>query len=207
MALALAIASGALQLLPDGVARLRYLPPGPALAEPWRLLTGQLVHLNGGHWAANAAALLVLAWFHAGLRTSAAGFAGAVLLSALAVGLGLWCCVPAVAWYAGLSGALHGLFAAGCVALAAGSGREHRLGLVLFAAGALKLAWESASGWPIHEASWLGLPTVPAAHVLGYAGGTLWGAARAGLLRLAAAAGAPEGQDGREQPDERDGIG
>lgn len=206
VALPLALASGALQRLPEAVDRLRYLPQAPLLDQPWRLLTGQLVHLSVAHWAANAAALVILAFLHAELRVSSAAFLAAWLASALAVGLGLWAWVPAVHWYVGMSGALHGLFAAAAIELLLqGPGRERRLGLILWAAGALKLAWEGASGWPIHATSWLGLPTVPAAHVFGYAGGSLWGAARR-LLARRRAPGPAQGEDARPEQEQRTEI-
>src|SRR3979490_456227 len=82
--------------------------------EPWRLVTGHLVHANWRHAILNA-----LAWF-ATPRVFAYELAPpspAWLLAASALGasLLLWLAAPQVAWYRGLSGALHGLFAAAAV--------------------------------------------------------------------------------------------
>lgn len=94
---------------------MRYDRSALMSGELWRVLTAHLVHLNSAHLLLNLLGLCLiceLQWgdlppLH-GVRLL--GFAG-VAISAL-----LWWGHPELAWYAGLSGALHGLWA-GCVFL------------------------------------------------------------------------------------------
>lgn len=86
-----------------------------AWAEPWRLLGAHFVHLGWNHLGLNLAALALL-WLLVGDARRRLDWAFAVLVVALGVSIGLLCCSPAVGWYVGLSGVLHGLFAAGAVA-------------------------------------------------------------------------------------------
>ncbi|MDQ9169068.1 rhombosortase [Oxalobacteraceae bacterium R-40] len=80
--------------------------------QAWRLLTGHLVHLNMPHLVLNLLALLLLCellwrdlhWRHG---------VGLLMFSALGVSAALLAWHPDIAWYTGLSGILHGLWA-GC---------------------------------------------------------------------------------------------
>jgi rhomboid family GlyGly-CTERM serine protease len=88
-----------------------------------------------------------------------------VMVSSLAaIDAGLWWLSPAVEWYAGLSGLLHGAWAAGAVS---GAARREPLALLLLVALLLKLAWEQ-----LHGASLLvaGFPVVVDAHLYGAMG-------------------------------------
>jgi rhomboid family GlyGly-CTERM serine protease len=162
-------------------------------SEPWRLVSAHIVHVDGRHAALNAVGWLVLARLFAadvsGTRQASALVAGGLFISA-----GLWFFVPGIAWYRGLSGALHALFFAG-VTLQLGRALRHRvhrdavLPLILMAGGLFKLArehpWTATPGY----SEWLGIATVPQAHLLGglcgVALGLLW-CAREGLSRDAA---------------------
>ena len=80
--------------------------------EPWRLLTGHLVHINWPHAVINAAALLIVARLFAPDLSAPRQLV--VLLSAgVVIGLGLAALAPGILWYRGLSGVLHALFFAG----------------------------------------------------------------------------------------------
>ena len=83
-------------------------------AEPWRILSAHLVHHGWVHLVLNLAGL-ALAWalFGAALRTL--GWVVVMLACALGVAMGLQAFSPEVAWYAGLSGVLHGLLVAGAL--------------------------------------------------------------------------------------------
>lgn len=134
--------------------------------QVWRLLTGQLVHLNATHLTLNLLGLagVMAVWGRALAQPCA--LLVTYLGSACAVGLGLWWLEPKLAWYAGASGALHGLFMAGIV-LAANASRMLRtasaLGLLL------KLVLEARLN--TGTAGLIGAPVIHVAHQLGAFGG------------------------------------
>jgi rhomboid family GlyGly-CTERM serine protease len=107
--------------------------------QAWRLLSGHLVHLNTPHLMLNLLALFLLCelvwrdlpWRHGvGLLLCAACGTSAALLA--------W--HPDLAWYAGLSGSLHGLWA-GCAL--------HGLIARPQAAEQAALSWQAR--WPLHR--------------------------------------------------------
>ena len=139
--------------------------------EAWRLVTGHLVHLGWPHFALNAAGL-VLVWTLVGSAYKPAGWLLIFLVSIAAIDLGLWTLDPQLQWYVGLSGALHGVLAAGLVL----SCREPRIETTILALLLLcKLAWEQFSGpLPGSEGS-SGGPVIVNAHLYGAIGGMLAG--------------------------------
>jgi rhomboid family GlyGly-CTERM serine protease len=155
----------ALELLSDG-SLLEYRRPLLA-AEPWRLLSGHLVHLSLIHALLNGIALLLLGrLFEARLR---AGELWLVLATApILISLVFWVAMPELVWYRGLSGVLHALYFAGCVLwLSEASRRVRWLPLAALAAGTLKVLLEQPwdASFPFQE--WLGAPVVPQAHLIG----------------------------------------
>lgn len=180
LTLALAAASLllALQALPAAGPLLEYrrtlLP-----AEPWRLITAHLVHINWTHALANALAWVVLARLFAA-QLSGKRQAVAVALAAAAISGGLAAFYPAIAWYRGASGILHALFFAGATVawLTARRSQPRRLAwlpLALLAGGWAKVALELPQGASTPYAEWLGSTTVPQAHLLGAIAGTVVG--------------------------------
>jgi rhomboid family GlyGly-CTERM serine protease len=155
------------------------------VAEPWRLLTGHLIHVGWLHAVVNAvAACLVARLFAADLdrREQAAIGVGA----ALAISLGLAAFFPAIAWYRGLSGVLHALFLAGATtalteAVAARPRSRAALGLAaaLVAGAWAKVCAEQLGASPLAHAEWIGSAVVTQAHLIGAAAGTLAGIALA----------------------------
>ncbi len=138
-----------------------------ARGELWRAITGNLVHLTWSHLLLNLMGLaLIWALFAPVLRTRA--WAGAGLASALAVSLGLWLFDPAVLWYVGLSGVLHGWFAAGAVAALRRGERSFALALLVLAA---KLIWEQWQGPLAQSAVLTGGTVIVSAHLYGALGG------------------------------------
>ncbi len=148
--------------------------------EPWRLVTGHLVHANWRHAIVNA-----LAWF-ATARLFAyelppARQAWLLAASALGASLLLWLAAPQVAWYRGLSGALHGLFAAAAVLWLAravkvrdaGAARRALAPALLLAAVWAKVLAEQLGGAAITNPSWLGVAVVSQSHLFGAGVGTL----------------------------------
>ena len=147
--------------------------------EPWRVVTGHLVHISWPHALVNAAALWVVARLYAddlGARRQMQ----ALVASALAVSAALAVLYPAIEWYRGLSGALHGLFFAGATKwlLSERPRTARRLWLpaALFVGGWVKVALEQPGGATTPHAQWLGAAVVPQAHFVGALCGTALGA-------------------------------
>jgi len=146
--------------------------------EPWRIVTGHLVHLGWLHALVNAVALVVVARLFApelGARRQAT----ALVASAIATGVALAGFYPAIEWYRGLSGALHGLYFAGAVTWLLAERRGGLRGLwlpaVLVIGGWVKVALEQPGGGSLAQAEWLGAAVVPQAHLAGAICGTLLG--------------------------------
>ena len=173
-------------------AALRYDRTAIAAGEAWRVLTGQFVHLGPGHLAGNLAGLALL-WSLFARDRAVTAWAAMAAASAAAVAAGLWWGSPGIDWYVGLSGLLHGLWAAAAVSAWS---RWRLEGVVTGALLALKLALEQA--WPgqsLLGSAGSGLPVVTIAHLYG----ALGGAAAAAILRAAAGTG-PRDVDGLEKP-------
>lgn len=82
--------------------------------EYWRLISGHFVHLGLPHLALNAVGLLLVWYLVAGYFSP--GQWWVIMLSVIVgIDLGFWFFEPALQWYVGLSGLLHGLLAAGVV--------------------------------------------------------------------------------------------
>ncbi|PID46079.1 MAG: rhombosortase [Proteobacteria bacterium] len=80
--------------------------------EWWRILSGQLVHTNWPHFELNISSLLIFAllfYNSVNIRT----FTISLFLLALGVGLSIHYLEPRIHWYAGLSGAIYGLYLVG----------------------------------------------------------------------------------------------
>jgi len=146
----------------------RYDRAAIAAGELWRLLTGHLVHLGWGHVALNLGGLALL---YVVLRPvlGLASWLGSGLAAVVAIDAGLFWLEPDLEWYVGLSGVLHGFWAAGAVE----AWRRDRLaGAVLWVLLGGKLAWEQALG-PLPTSASVG-PVVVDAHLYGAFGGVLW---------------------------------
>lgn len=168
--LALALLATLLALFGDSTARvLRYQRDAILAGQWWRIISGNLVHLGWPHLALNLAGLL-LVWllFHRSLTTR--DWTIVTLASALAVGGGLLLFDPHLEWYVGLSGVLHGLFAAGLLAALLAGNRADWLVLMLFIA---KLAWEQLVGTMPGTAKIAGGNVIVDAHLYGAIGGAV----------------------------------
>ena len=177
VALALALALLLLQALAPGES-LEYQRRALA-GQPWRALTAHLVHVNWPHALINAAALWIVARLYAPDLDTRRQFV-ALLVSALAISAALAWLYPAIEWYRGLSGAVHGLFFAGAAKwlLAEWPRTLRRLWIpaALFAGGWIKVALEQPGDATTPHADWLGAAVVPQAHLVGAVCGTLLGA-------------------------------
>lgn len=156
----------------DGLAALAWQRAAIESGEAWRLVSGQLVHLGIGHLLLNLAALAAAMALFTGFRTR--DWAGSFACSGLAVAAGLWWASPGLAWYAGLSGALHGVYVAGAVAWL---WQGERGGWLLAAGLVAKLAWEAWAGPSALSETLTGGAVVTAAHLYGALGGLVWGLA------------------------------
>lgn len=177
VALGAAIALLALHALAAGE-RLEWRR-GLLAAEPWRVVTGHLVHIGWLHALVNAIALVVVARLYApdlGVRRQLAALAA----SALAISAALAWLYPGIEWYRGLSGALHGLYFAGALTWLLSEPRRNLRSLwlpaALVAGGWIKVALEQPGTGAVVQAEWLGAAVVPQAHLVGAACGTLLGA-------------------------------
>jgi rhomboid family GlyGly-CTERM serine protease len=159
------------------LATLRYERWAIAHGEPWRLLTGNLVHANGRHLLLNLAGLGLVTLLFPGEYSCRQwlliGVAGMV-----AVAAGLWWGSPEVEWYVGLSGVLHGLLAAGAIAWWGSRLRGLAVWLMgILIAKLLGEHWFGAVGWSGD------LTVIVDAHLYGAVGGTLAGAILSGWRR------------------------
>jgi rhomboid family GlyGly-CTERM serine protease len=136
----------------------------------WRVLTGQFVHLDPLHALANAAGAVMI-WALVGQAYGTLGWSMVLAVSVLSTAAGLWWLSPAIDWYVGASGFLHGLLTAGALRLLA---QREPLARVVLAIIVVKLAWEQWSG-PLAGAA-ADTPVVTAAHLYGALGGALAGA-------------------------------
>jgi rhomboid family GlyGly-CTERM serine protease len=131
--------------------------------EIWRLLTANFVHLGWSHALLNIAGL-VLIWLLFGQRLSQTGWLIILISSLLGTTLGLLLFNPTLSWYVGLSGALHGLFIAGCVAEIK---LKYRFGIVLLVILVGKILWEQFQGPLPGTSDAAGGPVIVDAHLYG----------------------------------------
>jgi rhomboid family GlyGly-CTERM serine protease len=145
-------------------------------SEPWRLLSGHVVHINWPHVLVNGAALVIVARLFAP-ELDARRQAGVLLLSALAISAALALSQPGIGWYRGLSGVVHALFFAGATLwlLTARPRTARRLWLpaCLVIGGWIKVILEQPLDARLPQADWLGAAVVPQAHLAGAVCGTL----------------------------------
>jgi rhomboid family GlyGly-CTERM serine protease len=133
--------------------------------EPWRLWTGNWLHLGIWHWALNAAALALLPEIF--LRISLRFFVFLWFSLPLLLSLMLYFCIPNLTQYAGLSGVLHGIYVA--IALNATQNTavaERRVGWLVVLGLCVKVGWEAYSG-NSQTSELIGAPVVLQAHQYG----------------------------------------
>jgi rhomboid family GlyGly-CTERM serine protease len=135
----------------------------------WRLLSGNIVHLGWPHLVLNLAGLF-LVWLLFRHTLTTRRWILVTAASALAIGGGLLMFDPGLEWYVGLSGVLHGLFAAGLVTALFAGNRADWLLLIFFAA---KIAWEQLVGTMPGTAEIAGGNVIVDAHLYGAIGGAV----------------------------------
>jgi rhomboid family GlyGly-CTERM serine protease len=147
----------------DLLRHLRFERDAIAAGEAWRLLTAHLVHLGWRHLLADGAGLVLL-WALFAPALPARDWAWVLGASLVAIDAGLWWLTPGITWYAGISGLLHGAWAAGA---AVGTARREPVAAVLLLALVAKLAWEDQHGASLVVE---GMPVATTAHLHGAAG-------------------------------------
>ncbi len=136
----------------------------------WRLLSGQWIHYGFYHLAMNTAAFALCGYVL--LRQLALPYFLLLLLSCLiTVGLGLYWFNPKLEYYAGLSGALHGLLVAGLFEHLKQKSWISIAALILVA---LKLIQEQSASFDANHPL-LPVPVAVDAHMYGAVAGLLWG--------------------------------
>lgn len=166
----LAVAAIVLQAGGAGVREtLAYQRAGVEAGQLWRLLSGHLVHLGWSHLAYNLAGLALIGWL-VGRAFDALRWACIVAASILVIDIGFWMLKPALEWYVGMSGVLHGVLAGGVFAGVLGRDREAFV-LAIVIVG--KLAWEQILGPIPGSESASGGPVIVDAHLYGALGGLL----------------------------------
>ncbi len=136
-------------------------------SEVWRIITGNLVHLNAPHLGLNLLGVLFL-WLLHGDDYRLSHYLIVALTAGLSVTLGLYAINPALDFYAGLSGVLHGLFVWGVIL----DFLAKRKTAWLLASGLVaKLVAEVWLGGDSATEMLLGAPVVTQSHLYGTVGG------------------------------------
>lgn len=130
----------------------------------WRLLSDNFVHLGAWHLFLNELGLLVLVLLCPDALSWGVWLRRVVLIG-VGMSLGLYCFVPQLRWYVGMSGLIHGLFALGL-------GRQVLKDRDLIAAGCLaylvgKIGWELATGVPVSDETAIGGKVLVESHLYG----------------------------------------
>ena len=146
---------------------LRFDREAVASGEIWRLVSAHLVHLGPSHLAMNVLALAILAFVLPALATWRQWLL-TFLAAALFIDIGLLAFHPSVGWYVGLSGVLHGFWAAGVV-LAIHARRFEAIPLAVLLL--LKLGYEFLFGGIPLSGEVAAGPVVSVAHAWGAIGG------------------------------------
>ena len=182
----------ALQLIPHAPDVLRFERAAFERGALWPLLTSQLVHLGSAHAALNALALTLslLVWSRwISLRRQLMALAGGALGVALLLAFD-----TDASYYAGLSGALHGLWAGNAIMLMVPQrsgvseesapdawpvpaaclhrGSRQRMTALILAVLVIKL-WVQGGDSPERLSGWLQVPVYHPAHWAGLVGGML----------------------------------
>ena len=150
---------------------LRYDRVAIAHGEPWRLFTGNFVHMGVGHLLEDMAGLVLL-WLLFEDVLASWRLPMVVCLGALVVGVGLYIGDPQVYWYVGISGALDTVWAMGASMLIL---KRDRFGLVLAAVLVAKLVYEQIFGALPFSSMATGGDVIVDAHLYGALAGALLG--------------------------------
>lgn len=183
------------QVWSDHIANLQFDRARYEAGAVWTLLSAQWVHFGVAHAALNAATMVLVVLALQGwvpLRLQGAALAGGYAGVALVIALD-----PHCMYYAGASGALHGLWSGSAVGLVLKRGQGRRgasvwMGAAMLLALAFKLWWQAWGG--IHGSIGgeggglhllMGVPTYYPAHMAGAIGGVVFAVLAVAVLRRA----------------------
>lgn len=153
----------------DMIGLLRYERQAILEGEIWRLLTAHLVHLGWRHLLLNGVGLGLI-WLLLRATWSQPRWLLIWLLTALGVSLGQLLFSPELKWVVGLSGTLHGLFAAGAIAML---WQGEKTGMIMLLVLVAKLAWEQFASPMPGSAEWVGGAVITSAHLYGAVSGAV----------------------------------
>ncbi len=149
------------QLIQDDLLFLReHIQQG----EVWRIWTGNLVHSNYYHLGMNLAGFWIFIFIFKDF-ISATQLLITLLLLITGVGIGLYYFSPELMWYAGISGALYGLYIVG--AALALLHKDFMTGLPILIVIPIKIIWDHLNNGGQSNAELIGVPVSTDAHIYG----------------------------------------
>jgi rhomboid family GlyGly-CTERM serine protease len=156
----------------DALPILRFTRSAMEDQEVWRLISGHLVHLGHGHLISNLVAMFGI-WLLVGQQFNLQRWLWISIFCLLGIDLGLLYLDPAVHWYAGLSGLLHGYLMAGVTQhiLQNPLSSSHEA-LLISGAVLIKLTYEQFIGSLPSSSEMIGGAVLVNAHLYGAASGT-----------------------------------
>ena len=170
--IAIAVAAIAIALSPTLQALLVLDRGAVASGQLWRVATGSFVHFSLSHLLYD---LLVVVAAGSILERGGRAIGGAVVASAVAIGLAVLLLEPALSGYGGLSGIAYTLIVMLALAPPATSGLTRPAGATLLLLAAAKLWWEWRSGSLLLVAdAGAAVRAVPLAHLVGGCVGGYW---------------------------------
>lgn len=137
--------------------------------ETWRLLSGNIVHTNGYHLLLNLSGLTLL-WALHGEHYRIGRFLKVFVWCSLGTSAGLYLFSEDLIWYAGLSGALHGIFVWGALMDIM---NKMRSGWILLGGVALKVVYEQISGSSAQVAALIDAKVAIDSHLFGAVSGLI----------------------------------
>ena len=140
--------------------------------EIWRILTGNLVHSNYYHLGLNLAGFWVFLLLFKEIMNSTQLLINLMLLIS-GVGMGLYIFNPELYWYAGLSGALYGLFIIG--AFYAVIDKDYLTASSIIIVIPSKIIWDHIHNTGQSNAELIGVPVSTDAHIYGIMIGVIIG--------------------------------
>lgn len=151
---------------------LRYERDAILHGEVWRILTGNLTHASLGHWTVNMVGLWLLWFIYADHRQRRYELIFVLLLTSIGTCAWLLLLEPQLKIYVGLSGALHGLFAAGIILLFK---REPKMQLLFATLLCTKLFYEQFMGPLPGSEKMTRVPVIVDSHLYGAITGLIAG--------------------------------
>jgi rhomboid family GlyGly-CTERM serine protease len=161
-----------LQLIGEAaVAALRYERHRILSGELWRVVSGHFVHTGWPHVSLNVLGLLIIGLgFPVSQGDRPIRYATHLFLLTCGISGALWYVSPAVHWYVGLSGILHGLLVMAVI----GDWKRHRsLSMAVLAILGAKLTWEHVRDVAPVTSIVIGAPVIGIAHTYGALAGLL----------------------------------